>query len=387
MPIEFRPKESPRSFGYHFLVGLQPSPRLTEHDKRLLDAVGPAGVVLFRDNFEQSAPYDQWLGSLRQLLQDAREYIGRREIFVCIDHEGGRVHRPPAPITQLPPAGEWKERVGVMARAMGTELRSLGVNIDFAPVADVATKGGTEAIGNRAFGSCVNDVSDAVGTVVRVLAEEGVWACPKHYPGHGATTADSHLELPYLNTTLEDLRRGHLQPFAAAVKAGAHCIMSAHIHFPNIDPIQPSTMSSILLQRLLRRELGFQGLLVTDDLGMHAVSEIFKDDEAVIKTLSASTDLLMVCAHWTDTNRVLSMSEGIIHSLHSGRLVEEALTESFERVRTALESVPQHSVTFLSDSIRDEHQAFSWRQETKNGGLLDQEGAVTADPTARHENW
>ncbi|HTN96998.1 MAG TPA: glycoside hydrolase family 3 N-terminal domain-containing protein, partial [Nordella sp.] len=151
--MDFDLGRGPQSFGHRFLIGLQQSPVLGDHDKRLLSTLRPAGVVLFRANFMANAPYEEWLASHAKLLADVREYIGRDEVLITIDHEGGGVLRPPAPITPFAYAREWPGQAASVGRAMGVELRHLGFNVNFAPVVDVNSNPANPVIGPRSFGT------------------------------------------------------------------------------------------------------------------------------------------------------------------------------------------------------------------------------------------
>ena len=173
MSLTFDLGSGPQSFGHRFLIGLQQSASLSDHDKRLLSLLKPAGVVLFRANFLSGVPYDEWLASHARLLADVREYIGRDEILVTIDHEGGGVLRPPAPITTFAYAREWPGQAGAVGRAMGIELRGLGFNVNFAPVLDVNSNPANPVIGPRAFGTTPEDVVASGAAIPRCAPGRG----------------------------------------------------------------------------------------------------------------------------------------------------------------------------------------------------------------------
>src|SRR5258708_10468032 len=138
--------------GRHFIIGLQKSASLTERDKWLLTALQPAGIILFRENFKNGIPYEEWLSCLRELIESARACVERKTLLISIDHEGGSVFRPPPPITNFGPAVRWAPRSAAVGAAMGVELRSLGINLNYAPVVDIHTNPANPVIGNRAFG-------------------------------------------------------------------------------------------------------------------------------------------------------------------------------------------------------------------------------------------
>jgi beta-N-acetylhexosaminidase len=350
-PEDFAPSGRPDAFGHHFLIGLQRAPVLTDHDKRLLSQLRPAGIILFADNFLRDRPYELWLEAWKLLLHDARQAIGRDRILVCIDHEGGRVHRPPPPITHFASPRAWRERAAEVGAAMGRELRSLGVNLDFAPLLDVNSNSANPVIGDRAFGATPDEVIAPARAFLRALQAEGVLSCPKHFPGYGDVELDSHYGLPILELTCAELRTRELLPFAAMVGPETRLIMTAHILFPQIDPDWPATVSPRFVRDILRGELGFTGVVVTDDLGMGAVAALFDRETVAARTVAAGTDLLEYCAYWNDTGRALQAAGDILAGLKGGLLTETELQRSHARVAALLAEVPQHPVTALSDAI------------------------------------
>ena len=342
--------------GGHFLVGLQKSATLTEHDKRLLSALRPAGIILFRDNFKGEAPYEEWLSSLGELIKDARSCVERGSLIVSIDHEGGAVFRPPPPITNFGPAATWADTSAKVGAAMAIELRSLGVNLNYAPIVDIHTNPNNPVIGTRAFGTTAEAATEAARNFTIELQKGGVIACPKHFPGHGDTNVDSHYDLPVVHSSLTDLRRRELRPFAAMVDAGARILMSAHIAYPAIDAQHPATLSHRLLNDVLRGELGFRGVITTDDIGMHAVSNLFQDHDAAAIAVQAGCDLIMISAHWTDTNNALGLAQGLLDSLKGGKLSDKVFETSQDRIHQLLAAAQDHRVAALSPTILADHR-------------------------------
>jgi beta-N-acetylhexosaminidase len=344
-----------KDFGIHFAIGLQPAPTLTDHDRRLLTELRPAGVILFRDNFAHGAAYDAWLETLRRLLADVRACIGRERIIVAVDHEGGRVIRTPPPITHFAYAREWTAQAGPVGRAMAVELRSLGMNVTFAPVVDVHSNPDNPVIGPRAFATTAEAVSKAALEFIGAVEAEGLVSCPKHFPGHGDTAVDSHHGLPVVEHDLETLRSRELKPFKATIDAGVRMIMTSHIVFPKIDPNVPATMSKRIIGGLLREELGFNGVVVTDDIGMGAVRDMFDHPEAAEQMMNAGTDLIDICAYGTDTMRALSIAEHITAGLKAGRIEKGTLAASEERIEKLLQTIPQHDVERLDAGVFEKH--------------------------------
>lgn len=346
----------PTATGRHFWIGLQKAPDLTDHDRWLLEALSPAGIVLFRENFVHGAPYERWLARLAGLLTEVRARIGRQRILVAIDHEGGRVQRTPAPITTLPAARTWGDRAEEVGRLVGRELASLGVNVDFAPVVDVDSNPDNPVIGDRAFSRDPREVVERARAFLRGLQAEAVLGCLKHFPGHGDTVADSHLELPELAVDRETLAERELVPFRA-LAGEALLVMTAHVLVPAIDPGRPATLSPLFLRDLLRTEIGFEGVVVSDDLGMRAVAELFARPEAAAEALAAGCDQLLLCAHLADTARALDMAAAVEEAVESGSLDARTLAASGARIERLLAGAPQHGVHALDASMLRAHAA------------------------------
>ena len=209
------------------------------------------------------------------------------------------VQRVRAPATVWPPmlavgaAGD-AARTTAVGRALGEELAALGVGWDFAPVLDVHTNPANPVIGNRAFGTTPEAVSGQALAFWRGLRGAGLVGCGKHFPGHGDTRTDSHHELPVVPHDLERLRRVELAPFAAAAAAGMEAFMTAHVLYPALDPDRPATLSRRIATELLRGELGFRGVLVSDDLGMKAVADRYSIEELAVGAIEAGCDHLLI---------------------------------------------------------------------------------------------
>lgn len=355
MDLTFDLGRGPASFGHRFLIGLQPGHVLGDKDKRLLSLLKPAGVVLFRANFLPDAPYEDWLESHARLLADVREYIERDEVIISIDHEGGGVLRPPAPITPFAYAREWPKQAADVGKAMGIELRSLGFNVNFAPVVDVNSNPANPVIGQRSFGTTPQDVVPAAREFLDALQAEGVLGCPKHFPGHGDTAVDSHYSLPVIDVDPKTFRSRELEAFRHFNDAATRMIMTAHIVISQIDPGIPATMSKVILQDILRKELGYEGVVVSDDLGMKAISERLDRPETTTSIINAGCDLLCMCAYWADTEIILRMIDHMSAGLKAGVIKERALEQSFTRVAGLLSDLPNHKVEALGEETFQRH--------------------------------
>lgn len=251
------------------------------------------GVVLFARNVRDP-------GQLRSLVDDLHARApAEAPLCVAIDQEGGRVQRLRAPWTEWPPMRRLGERGSVdetraVARALGRELCDLRIDLDFAPVVDVDTNPDNPVIGDRSFSRDPGEVARHAAAFIEALQSEGVAACAKHFPGHGDTSVDSHVELPCLDHDLERLRRTELPPFRAAAAAGVASVMTAHVRVPQLHSRLPATLAREILD-LLRGEIGFDGLVFGDDLEMAAIADHFTPEFATRAALDAGVDALLVC--------------------------------------------------------------------------------------------
>ena len=262
----------------------------------LLDRIARSevgGVMLFRPNIESPVQVAALVLALRKASPPAAPLV------VSVDQEGGLVQRLRAPLTVWPDMGSVGaagdvQRTRSVGRALGGELAALGIGWNFAPVLDVHTNPQNPVIGNRAFGSRVETVTDHALAFWRGLRDAGLLGCGKHFPGHGDTQTDSHLELPRVAHGEARLRSVELAPFAAAARAGMEALMTAHVLYPAWDDKLPATLSRRIAHDILRGELGFTGVLVSDDLGMRAVADTFAIEDLVVESLLAGVDHFLV---------------------------------------------------------------------------------------------
>jgi beta-glucosidase-like glycosyl hydrolase len=290
---------------------------------------GMSGVTLFAINGNVPGA-----GALTALTAELRE---AGEALVSIDEEGGDVTRlahetgSPYPGSAALGALDDPEVTRRVYRSLGAELHGAGVNLDFAPSADVNTAEDNPIIGTRAFGSDPELVARHVTASVAGLQEAGVAACAKHFPGHGATSQDSHLEIPVVEADLPLLERRELVPFRAAVAAGVRSIMTAHLRVPALTGAAPATLSSAAIAGLLRGTLGYDGVIVTDALDMRAASDAIGIPEAAVRALAAGADLLCLGSKEYEDS-VRAIRERIMEAVREGRLPAERLERSAERI-------------------------------------------------------
>jgi beta-N-acetylhexosaminidase len=344
------------SWGNHLILGISGT-TLNDDDKRALNALKPVGVIFFAKNFLDGYPYDVWLDSFQQLISQIRQYAERDALFTTLDHEGGRVVRPPLPITRFPHPYLYQSLSEKIAAATAIELKSLGINLSWSPVADIFSYPQNPVIGTRAFGSTPQTASFHACAYAQGLRSGGILGCAKHFPGHGDTRQDSHVELPVLHLTVEELRDRELIPFQSLIAAQIPLIMTAHILFPQIDPHSPATLSPRILNHLLRTELNFQGVVVSDDLDMRAISAKFMEPGTVAQAFRAGCDLFIISRNINSSSleRTNQIAADFADSLSNGSLDESIVALAQERIDTLLNNAPQYDVCQLSEETLIKH--------------------------------
>ncbi|MCI0159212.1 beta-N-acetylhexosaminidase [Leifsonia shinshuensis] len=302
-------------------------------EERLRNGLG--GVCLFGQNVE-SVP------QLRALTDAV--YAANPDAIIAIDEEGGDVTRLYYDSGSPFPGNAVLGRLGdtayteAVARRVGEELHAVGVNLDLAPDVDINSNADNPVIGVRSFGSTPEVVAEHGAAWTRGLQSAGVAVCAKHFPGHGDTAQDSHLELPEVDLTAEQLRERELLPFRAVVEAGARTVMTSHILLPRIDPDLPATFSRRVVEDLLRGELGFTGVVVTDALDMHGASGDRGIPEAAVLALAAGCDLLCIGTENTDA-QLTQIEDAIAAAIAAGRLSPTRVEEAAGRVRALADGV------------------------------------------------
>jgi beta-N-acetylhexosaminidase len=261
--------------------------------KYLIDTLRVGGIVLFGRNIGTPE-------ALRSLCRSARDYAaacGQPPLFIAIDQEGGCVARLKKPFTEFDGNPSMKSVADALrfAEISADELKGIGINMNFAPVLDVAPREIESIMASRSFGHDPAWVSLLGETVIRRLQEKGIMAVAKHFPGIGRTVLDSHLDLPVLEVSLSDLQAVDLIPFRRAIEAGVAGVMLSHIHYPRIDPLWPASLSPLIAGDLLRKKLGYNGIVMTDDLDMGAIVKHFGFEGAISQVMDADIDLILIC--------------------------------------------------------------------------------------------
>ena len=300
--------------------------------KQAIDETPVGGVIYMGDNLQTPT-------QVKEMLANTNTYSEERvglPMFLCVDEEGGTVSRVAGcgrfsvenvgNMSEIGANGtvEDAQKVGV---TIGTYLSEFGFNIDFAPVADVLTNPENSIVKYRSFGSDVDTVSRMSIAVAEGLESKGITATYKHFPGHGATAGDTHLGAAFTTKTIEELKEEELVPFQNAIDDGAKLIMVSHISAPNITGHDtPASLSEELVTELLREDMGFDGIVVTDAMEMGAISSKYKSDEAAVMAIQAGVDMILMPEDFD-----LAYS-GVLKAAKSGEISEERLNESLARI-------------------------------------------------------
>jgi beta-N-acetylhexosaminidase len=321
------------------------------------------GVIFFARNVDSPE-------QVAELSREARSLAREIPLWVSVDQEGGRVARLKAPFTVWPPmmtlgrSGD-TTLAGRFARALATELKAVGISLDYTPVLDIHTNPKNPVIGDRALAERADDVAKFGRVIIETLQAEGIAACGKHFPGHGDTSTDSHHQLPMVEHSPDRLDAVEFVPFREAIAADVASIMTAHILVPALDEERPATVSPAIVEAILKRKLGFGGLVLSDDLGMSAISKRYTVQDATVAAIAAGCDAVLMCG--TTQEPQAAALEAVIYSVEQGTLpsarVEDALTrhrrvkERFLSPDNAQRSRPLEGRALRAVLGRDEHQA------------------------------
>ncbi|MEE0421014.1 MAG: glycoside hydrolase family 3 protein [Lachnospiraceae bacterium] len=314
------------------LTGIEDVTAAGESTSQAYDACPVGGLVYFQNNLESE---DQ----LRTMLTNMRQISTSRAgvpAFLSIDEEGGEVARianhenfsveNTGPMREIGRSGD-KAEAHAAGAAIGGYLKDFGFNLDYAPVADVAASEENSVIGNRSFGTDPQTVGEMTAEAVKGFKSQGMLTVLKHFPGHGSTTEDSHQEFAYNNKTKEELKSQDFVPFQSGIEAGADMVMVGHICVPNVTgDDMPSSLSAKVVTDILRGELGFKGLVITDALNMGAISGSYESAEAAVRALEAGCDLLLMPEDFQ------TAFQGVLDGVNSGRITEERIDESVKRI-------------------------------------------------------
>ena len=318
---------SREKIGQLFMVGFLGT-SVTPDLSAFLKEYKPGGVILFSRNLES-------VEQIVQLTNDLQHCSPKSPLLIAIDQEGGRVSRLPRGFTIFPPCQligrcHSGELAYAAAATIAKELRSVGINMNMAPVLDVNSNPGNPVIGDRAFGSDPETVIEMGLVTAAGLQDSKVVACGKHFPGHGDTNADSHKELPVVDAPRERLETVEFAPFRRATAAGIASLMTAHVLYRALDDRLPATLSPDIITHLLREQMGYDGVVLTDDLEMHAIVDHYGPGDAAVRAFMAGCDVLLICK---ERDREIAAFEAIEKAVASGTIDTARLDLSVARIQ------------------------------------------------------
>jgi beta-N-acetylhexosaminidase len=316
------------------------------------------GVIFFARNIDSPE-------QVAEMSREAQELAGELPLWVSVDQEGGRVARLKQPFTLWPPMAalgrSGDEDLAVrFARALAAELKAVGISMDYTPVLDIHTNPANAVIGDRALAERPEDVARLGAAIIRTLQSEGIAASGKHFPGHGDTSVDSHFELPLIEHAPDRLEAVELVPFRAAIAAGVASIMTAHILIPALDPDRPATLSPRIVTELLKQQLGYEGLVLSDDLEMKAISGRYGIPEATVLAIAAGCDAVLMCGAGQEVQ--FHALEAVIRAVEDGGLPLKRVEDALARHRRVKQQflgrrrVPLAGAALKAVLGREEHQ-------------------------------
>lgn len=299
---------------------------LDENILKLIKEDKISGVILFNRNVKDSST----LLSLNNSLKESNKN-NKLPLFISVDEEGGLVTRMPKDIKRLPTnkyigSLNNKDLSYKVGEILGEQLSYFGFNMNFAPVLDINSNPNNPVIGDRSFGNNKDTVAILGTSTMKGIQSKNIISVVKHFPGHGDTSVDSHVNLPVVNYDINRLNSFEFVPFKTAIQNGTDAVMVGHILLPKIDSKYPSSMSYEIVTNILRKDLGFNGLVVSDDMTMGAITENYSIEEASIKAINAGVDLLLVCQKYENTENVLkALKEAVLNETISKERLDNAL--------------------------------------------------------------
>ena len=315
------------------LIGSLPATTITPEMRSLAREFQLGGVTLFTRNVE--APEQ-----VAELVHDLQRLSAGLPLWSAVDQEGGRVARLHAPFTEWPAMAtlgrSGDEKLAYrFAAALAAELRAVGITLDYAPVLDIHTNPKNPIIGDRSLGEDAQTVAKLGAAIVRGFQDNGVAACGKHFPGHGDTSVDSHLELPVVDHPPDRIRGVEYVPFREAIRNDVAFIMTAHILVPSLDEERPATLSPRIVRGMLREELDFNGVILSDDLEMKAIADNYTVPDAAVRAIAAGCDGVLICHG--DLDLQMRTVEAVIHAVEDGRIPYKRAEDALARNRKAKE--------------------------------------------------
>lgn len=300
------------------------------------------GFVYFPRNLTGRDALKQGIAYYQQVMAD----LGYPPLLICADEEGGSITRLAKRYGAFDFPAPWAigEQGAAAARQAGLEagalMKGLGFNLNLAPVLDLTD--GTGPLGSRAYGSQPNQVIPLAGAFVKALQEQGIAAAAKHFPGMGSASSDTHQGLAKSDRSLEQLQHHELLPFVALMEQGIPLIMVGHVTYTSLDPERPASLSPVIVKGLLREHMGYEGLIITDALGMKAVTGDYSSGEAAVLAIQAGHDLLLMPAHFQNALK------GVLAAVAKGEIAESRIDESVMRILRFKDSFLTHETGHAS---------------------------------------
>lgn len=313
--------------GQMFMIGIEGTAMNDELESHLAKIL-PGGIILFDRNADNPEQLLELINSLKKVNSD------RIPLFISVDEEGGRVSRMPPQLHEMPSAeaiGQTDDPSAAyqFGKVQAEKIKAFGFNMNMAPVLDIRSNPQNTVIGDRAFGNTPEKVSKYGMRMMNGIRDSGVIAVVKHFPGHGDTQVDSHYDLPVVDHDFDRLESFELAPFKKAIEDNADAVMVAHILMSRIDAGYPASLSETVINGLLREKMGFEGVVITDDMTMAAITKHYRIEEAAVRSIIAGTDVIMVC-HGYD--RQAKAVEAVKSSVESGIIDEERIDASVVRI-------------------------------------------------------
>lgn len=306
-----------------------------ERTREALDKYPVGGLIYFKDNIVSEEQVTEMIGTQQQY---SMERIGL-PLFISVDEEGGKVARIGSCNAIDVPKIENAAEIGAggdsgeayeAGDTIGAYLSRMGFNLDYAPVADVLTNPENTVVKDRSYGSAPVLVSEMILKNLAGLEAHGVYGCVKHFPGHGATTGDTHEGYAYTDKTWEEMKENEVVPFTDAIEQGVSFVMVGHISCPNITGDHtPASLSKIMIEDYLKGELGYENIVITDALNMHAITEQYSSAEAAVTALNAGVDVLLIPEDFAEAY------EGVLDAVQQGEITEARIDESVEKILRA----------------------------------------------------
>lgn len=301
-----------------------------QHSIQFMEQYHVGGFIFFKRNIQDSA---QMLGLINS-LKETNAAAANIPLFLSIDEEGGKVSRLPEEFLKFPSNqiigqrndSDFSYKVGGI---LGKELHAFGLNVDFAPVLDINSNPKNPVIGDRSFGTTAEIAGKLGVATMNGIQSQNIISVVKHFPGHGDTSVDSHIGLPRVNHDMDRLESFELKPFAEAIENGAEVVMVAHILLPKLDAQNPASFSKTIISDVLRTQMNFNGVVITDDFTMGAIEENYNMGEAAVKSIQAGSDIVLVCHEFEKQKAVV---DALLNAARTGQLSSGRIDESVYRI-------------------------------------------------------